>query len=119
MLARLVFVAAVSAALGYVGGGVAQQGERARRIELVATKYAFSQPEIRLQKGVPVTLVLSTADFPHGFSIPDLNTRVDLIPGKPVSVTLTAQRSGRFAFLCDNFCGEGHDRMSGFLIVED
>ena len=28
-------------------------------------------------------------------------------------------RAGRFVFLCDNFCGEGHDRMTGFLVVEE
>jgi heme/copper-type cytochrome/quinol oxidase subunit 2 len=24
---------------------------------------------------------------------------------------------GRYHYLCDNFCGDGHDRMSGILIV--
>jgi cytochrome c oxidase subunit 2 len=34
-----------------------------------------------------------------------------------VEVTFTPDRAGRFVFLCDNFCGEGHDRMTGFLLV--
>ena len=28
-------------------------------------------------------------------------------------------KAGKFHFLCDNFCGAGHDEMSGFLIVEE
>ena len=88
------------------------------RIELQATKYTFSQSEIRLKKGLPVTFVLTTSDFPHGFSVPDFGLRTDVVPGKVVTVTMTPDRSGRFAFLCDNFCGEGHDRMSGFLVVD-
>ena len=71
----------------------------------------------RLKKGKPVTFALTTSDFVHGFNVPDFNVRADLIPGKTVEVTFTPDRAGRFAFLCDNFCGEGHDRMSGFLVV--
>ena len=67
--------------------------------------------------GVPVTLVLSSADFVHGFAIPDLGVRVDLVPGKTVELALTPDREGRFVFLCDNFCGEGHEEMSGALVV--
>lgn len=45
--------------------------------------------------------------------------RVDLIPGKFVEITLIPRKAGRFHYLCDNFCGEGHDKMSGMLIVPD
>ena len=63
--------------------------------------------------------MLSTEDFVHGFSVPDFNTRIDLVPGKTFELTLTPNRAGRFVFLCDNFCGDGHDRMTGSLIVTD
>jgi cytochrome c oxidase subunit 2 len=75
--------------------------------------------EIRVVKGQPVTFVLSTPDFPHGFALPDFNLRRDLIPGKEVELTFTPDKAGKFHMLCDNFCGEGHDRMSGWLIVTD
>ncbi len=118
LAARLFAVAATFGTIGYWAGGLAQNTQ-ATRIEVVAAKYAFSQTELRLKKGRAVTLVLSSADFPHGFSVPDFNVRADIIPGKSASVTITPDRAGKFPFLCDNFCGEGHDRMSGFLIVED
>jgi cytochrome c oxidase subunit 2 len=89
------------------------------RIALSAAKFQFSATEIRVRKGRPVTLVISSADFPHGFSIPDFGVRVDLIPGKTVELTFTPDRAGGFAFLCDNFCGEGHDRMTGMVVVTE
>jgi cytochrome c oxidase subunit 2 len=103
---------------GYVATPVAREvgGER---IALTATKFEFSAKEIQLKKGKPVTFALTSSDFVHGFDVPDFNVRVDLVPGKTVEVTFTPNRSGRFVFLCDNFCGEGHDRMSGVLIVTD
>ena len=89
------------------------------RIALGAAKFEFSAAEIRVRKGRAVTLVLSSADFPHGFSIPDFGVRVDLVPGKTVELTFTPDRAGRFVFLCDNFCGEGHDRMTGIVVVTE
>jgi cytochrome c oxidase subunit 2 len=88
-------------------------------VAVTARKFDFSQPEIRVKKGERVTLVLSSTDFVHGFSVPDLGARVDLVPGKQVELTLRPDRAGRFVFLCDNFCGEDHDRMTGVLIVSE
>jgi len=114
--ARLVAVALVSGTAGYF---VAQAQPAATRIELSARKFEFGQREVRVKKGQPVTLVLSGTDFVHGFSMPDFKVRTDVIPGKLTEITVTPDKAGKFHFLCDNFCGEGHDQMSGFLIVTD
>ena len=95
------------------------RGAVASRVALKVNKFSFTPSELRLKTGVAVTLMLSTEDFVHGFSVPDFNTRIDLVPGKTVELTLTPNRAGRFVFLCDNFCGDGHDRMTGTMIVTD
>jgi len=46
-----------------------------------------------------------------------LNVRTDILPGQITRLTITAQQSGDFIFLCDNFCGEGHEKMQGKLTV--
>ena len=89
------------------------------RIEMIAGKFAFVPGELRVKMGQRITVVLSSPDFVHGFSVPDFNVRADGIPGKTVEITFVADKVGKFHFLCDNFCGEGHDRMSGFLIVTE
>ena len=38
-------------------------------------------------------------------------------PGKGVELTLRSPPPGRFIYLCDNFCGDQHDRMNGVLTV--
>ena len=86
---------------------------------MIAGKFAFVPGELRVKKGQSITVVLSSPDFVHGFSVPDFNVRADGIPGKTVEITFVADKVGKFHFLCDNFCGEGHDRMSGFLIVTE
>ena len=88
-----------------------------RRIAVNAKKFDFTPSEIRVKKGERVVFELSATDFPHGFGLPDFGVRRDFFPGKMVELPFTADRTGKFPFLCDNFCGEGHDAMSGFLIV--
>jgi cytochrome c oxidase subunit II len=112
----------LSAALGSVATSVlarAVAASRDERVDLVAGKFQFSRTEIKARKGRALTIVLSTADFPHGFAIPELGVRADCVPGKPVEVVVVPDRVGRFQFLCDNFCGEGHDRMSGVMVVTE
>jgi cytochrome c oxidase subunit 2 len=89
----------------------------ARRVELVAKRFEFMPPEVTVARGTRLTLVVTATDFVHGFSMPDFEVRRDLVPGKAVELTITPQVPGRFHYLCDNFCGEGHDRMSGILVV--
>jgi cytochrome c oxidase subunit 2 len=112
------FMAAL-VALGAAGYVAAVTTTGPERIELTAKKFAFSSNEIRVKKGKPVTFALTAVDFVHGFSIPDFNARVDLVPGKTVEITITPDKTGTFIFLCDNFCGEGHEHMNGVLIVTD
>jgi cytochrome c oxidase subunit 2 len=42
---------------------------------------------------------------------------VDIVPGKVATLRVTADKAGSFVFLCDIFCGTGHEEMSGTLIV--
>lgn len=116
---QIAATAAICGAAGYLAAPLAIGDPAPRRIPVVAAKFDFDTREIRVRKGEAVTLHLSSPDFVHGFSIPDLDARIDLVPGRTVELALKPQRAGRFVFLCDNFCGEGHDRMTGVLVVEE
>ena len=82
-----------------------------------ARKFEFSPSEITVTTGRPLTLAVTSADFAHGFGLPDFGVRKDLVPGRTIEFTITPTKEGRYQFLCDNFCGDGHDRMSGTLVV--
>ena len=114
LLARCFAALVVGAASGYLAAAAVP---RESRVALEAKKYEFSATEIRVRKGEPVTIVLTTPDFVHGFSVPDFNVRADLVPGKTVELTFTPDKAGRFTFLCDNFCGDAHERMTGVIVV--
>lgn len=88
-----------------------------REIEIVARRFSFTPNEIPLQVNERVVLVIRSLDFVHGFKVPDLHLRADLIPGKPTRIELRPREAGNLDFLCDNFCGDGHEGMHGRFVV--
>lgn len=88
-------------------------------IAVSAMKFEFLPPTIRLKKGEPVILELSSLDRTHGFKVPDLGIRADVLPDTTVRVRVVPDKLGRFTFACDNFCGEGHEDMEGVIVVSE
>ena len=99
-----------------LGAGFAARGED-KVIRVTARKFVFTPNEIALKKGEPVVIELSTLDVFMGFNVPELKVRSDIVPGKVMRVALTPDRTGTFTFLCDVFCGDGHESMSGTIVV--
>jgi cytochrome c oxidase subunit II len=88
-------------------------------ITVAAMKFDFLPSTITLKKGEPVILELSSIDRAHGFKVPDLGIRADVLPDTAVRVRIVPDKVGRFTFACDNFCGEGHEDMEGVIVVDE
>jgi cytochrome c oxidase subunit 2 len=86
-------------------------------IKITARRFTYTPNKLTLKKGVPVVLELTTADVLMGFSAPDFDIRADIIPGRVATVRLVPDKVGTFTFLCDIFCGSGHETMSGTITV--
>ncbi len=89
-------------------------------IKITAKKFEYTPNEIKIKKGVSVVLEFTSLDRTHGFTIPTLGgLRATIEPGKVTRVPLLVQKAGVYNFHCDIFCGEGHEGMTGKIIVED
>jgi cytochrome c oxidase subunit 2 len=86
-------------------------------IKVVARRWEFAPGRIVVTRGRPVVLELSSAEGHHGFSVPGLGVREELSPGHPTRVRFVPTQSGTFPFHCDVFCGEGHEEMTGEIVV--
>lgn len=95
----------------------AARAQAPREIEITAQRFRFTPSTIPLKAGEPVVLLIRSLDFAHGFFVPDLHLRTDLMPGRVVRLALTPPAPGPLAFLCDNFCGDGHEGMDGLFDV--
>jgi len=89
-----------------------------RVVEVVARRFAFEPERIEVFAGERVRLVLRSADTTHGFEIKALDVKVEIPKGgNPVSVELVATMPGTYRFKCSEYCGSGHSRMKGELVV--
>jgi cytochrome c oxidase subunit II len=88
-------------------------------IEVQAKQFAFTPSEITLTKDVPVVLELTSLDVKHGFNCSGLGLRADVYPGKTTTLRFTPKKTGSFTFYCDVYCGEGHEDMTGVLVVTE
>ena len=86
--------------------------ETPRRIEISASKFAYSPNQITLKKGEAVLLVLHSTDVTHGLKIPDLGvSTTDIKKDKDSEIPLTPTKTGHFTGKCAHFCGKGHGSM--------
>ncbi|HET9651798.1 MAG TPA: cupredoxin domain-containing protein [Usitatibacter sp.] len=99
------------------GAHVVARAAGERVIPVRTYKFAFDPSVIELKKDEPVILELTANDVFMGFSAPDFRVRTDVVPGKTTRLRLVPDKAGTFTFLCDVFCGDGHETMHGTLVV--
>ena len=98
-------------------GGMALAADEPRVIEMTARRFTYQPNEIALKAGERVMIAIRAIDFAHGMSIPDLQRRLDLVPGQVIRLELQPMAPGVIEFVCDNFCGEEHEDMHGRFVV--
>ncbi len=74
--------------------------------------------EIRIPVGEPVQIRLSSDNVIHSFWVPELHGKLDLIPGKPNTFWIQADRPGEYRGLCAEYCGVQHANMMFLVIAE-
>jgi cytochrome c oxidase subunit II len=94
-----------------------ETGNNEQVIRISASTFEFNPSEITVRKGVPVVLELTSQDRHHGFKLSAFELRVDIKPGAVEKVRFVPDKIGNFTFLCDVFCGDGHEEMSGTIKV--
>lgn len=73
--------------------------------------------ELILPLGRPVTLRLMSDDVIHSLWIPSIAGKMDMIPGRVNTLTVTATEPGRFRGQCAEFCGLSHPIMAFEVVV--
>lgn len=114
--AGAVRAACVSLALVAEAGDLGDTQPRA--FEITARKFQFEPAVVEVTQGERVRLTLRAMDGTHGFALKPFKVKA-VIPssGEPVTVEFVADKVGTFGFACSEYCGSGHSRMKGRLVV--
>jgi len=115
---RMLLSASIAVGVAAAAGPLAILAQpKPRIIPIQARKFTYEPAELTLKLNEPVVFQLTTADVVMGFSVPDFKVRGTIIPGQMIEVSMTPDKLGEFTFLCDVFCGSGHEEMEGTMRV--
>jgi len=65
----------------------------------------------------PVELVMTSEDVIHDFSVPAFRIKHDVLPGRYETLWFEATKPGTYHLFYTQFCGTGHDQMTGEIVV--
>jgi cytochrome c oxidase subunit 2 len=80
---------------------------------------AITANEIHIPARTRVNVVATTGDVIHSFWVPQLNRKIDMIPGRRNRVLLSSDKPGRYRGQCAEFCGIEHARMAMYVYVQE
>ncbi|KAA0984863.1 cytochrome c oxidase subunit II [Pseudomonas sp. ANT_J28] len=75
--------------------------------------------EVRLPLDKPVKVLLRSKDVLHDFYVPQMRSKMDMVPGMVSYFWFTPTKTGKYEVLCAEYCGVGHYNMRGHMIVEE
>lgn len=88
-------------------------------IKITAKRFQYDPNVITVKKGQKVRLLITALDHNHGFQLPAYDINQEIYKGQTATIEFTADKAGTFPFKCSVYCGLGHRKMKGKLIVEE
>ena len=86
--------------------------------ELGYGKNAVTANELHIPVRTRVRVDATSADVIHSFWVPELNRKIDVIPGYTNSILLFANRTGTYLGQCAEFCGIQHAHMQIAVVAQ-
>lgn len=76
-----------------------------------------TQALLVVPNGTDVYLRLESSDVLHSLSVPAFGVEQDAFPGQTTTARTRPTETGTYRLYCTEFCGEGHSRMDGTVVV--
>jgi cytochrome c oxidase subunit 2 len=74
--------------------------------------------DIRVPVGATVEFLVTSRDVAHGLLVDGTDVNLTVIPGRVSQTTYRFLRPGTYLFLCEEYCGLGHQTMGGHITAE-
>jgi cytochrome c oxidase subunit 2 len=79
---------------------------------------AVTANELHIPTNTRVDVLGTTGDVIHSIWLPELNRKIDVIPGRVNRLLLSTDRPGTYQGECSEFCGLQHAHMTLFAIAQ-
>lgn len=75
--------------------------------------------EVYVPLGRPIKALLRSVDVLHDFYVPQIRSKMDLVPGIVSWFWFEPTVAGRYEILCAELCGVGHYNMRGHMVIAE
>lgn len=99
--------------------GLRQVGPKLYETYYVGQVFQWNPSEISVPVGSTVKFFVTTSDVVHGFSIPNEDVNVEVMPGWVSEVDHTFKTPGDYLLVCNQYCGAGHAGMFAHVKVTE
>ena len=100
----------------FTDGQVIQVAPGRYEAHVVSKMFSF-KPSIKVPRGAVVDFYLTSTDVVHGFYIDGTDVNLMAIPNTVNYAQAHFDRPGKYQVLCHEFCGLGHQDMTGTIEV--
>jgi len=79
---------------------------------------ASVRDEMHIPVNTPITLHVTATDVLHGFWVPEIRLKADMVPGLVNTLRFTPTKIGQYHVICTEFCGSSHGKMVAKLYID-
>lgn len=112
----------------YLQGAIGPDNDSVVVVDVVAYKWGWqftyegtnvtTDERLVLPTDREVYLHVSARSVIHSFYSPELGLKQDALPGHYNTIRTRLTETGEYRFYCAEFCGDGHSRMNGLVVVK-
>lgn len=101
-----------------VGLRTASDSDSEYEASVIARQFFFQGADpLEVPANSEITFYLTSGDVIHGFQVVDTNVNSMVIPGQISEFTVEFDEPGEYGVLCNEYCGDLHETMSGQIVV--
>ena len=86
-------------------------------VDMIAERFRFVPEEVHVRQGTLVILKIKSVEGTHGFRLGDFGIDETIPENETKTVEFFAAKQGEYSFKCSHFCGIGHLKMTGKVVV--
>lgn len=98
--------------------GLFETGKNRYEVVMTLEAFSFNPKEIEVPVGSTVEFIMTSKDVTHSMQIINTNVNAMVIPGHIQKISQTFNEPGEYLMLCNEYCGAGHQLMSGTITVK-